>query len=155
MNINNNKHNEIYIQNVSSVKDIPNKKKMSKWITEALLATANRSIATTLRIVDIEEGETLNKTWRNKEHATNVLSFPVDKNILGKTNYIGDIVICAQIAEHEAKAQKKSIDAHWAHLVIHGILHLQGYDHEKDNGEMEKKEIQILMGLGYENPYET
>ena len=97
-----------------------------------------------------------NKTWRKKNHATNVLSFPIHMPIKQVPKPIGDIVICADLVASEAKEQNKSVNQHYAHLIIHGILHLLGYDHksEEEAEIMEKKEINILNNLGYDNPYE-
>ena len=146
----------IHIQNVSSVKSIPDKNKMTAWVNQ-VLNDKYKNAELTLRIVDEEEGKELNKTWRNKDYATNVLSFPVGETIAQAPDLLGDIVICAQVVEREAREQNKNIDAHWAHLIIHGILHLQGYDHEIENDaeKMEAKEIQLLKKIGYANPYEA
>ena len=109
----------------------------------------------TIRIVDMDEGTQLNRRWRKASGPTNVLSFPA----VGVEEYapglLGDIVICAPVVNNEAKIQNKSIDAHWAHMVIHGVLHLSGYDHEnsQDAEEMEAVETELLESLGYNNPY--
>ena len=120
-------------------------------------AVINGDAEICLRIVDIDEGQYLNKEWRSKDTATNVLSFPVGESIEHAPNLLGDIVICAPIVEQEAEQQQKDSDAHWAHLIIHGILHLQGYDHmtTEEATVMEEKEIQILKETGYANPYEV
>ena len=99
----------------------------------------------------------LNQEWRKKNEATNVLSFPVGEKIEQAPDLLGDIVICAPIVEQEAKEQGKNNEAHWAHLIIHGMLHLQGYDHEtnEEASIMESREIQILKNIGYENPYKV
>ena len=146
----------IDIENVSSIGSIPDEKSIIKWAKMAL-EQKNKNAEICLRIVDIEEGQYLNKEWRNKDSATNVLSFPVGETIEHAPNLLGDIVICAPIVEQEAKQQEKDSEAHWAHLIIHGILHLQGYDHMTDDeaAVMEKKEIQILKETGYSNPYEV
>lgn len=146
----------IDIENVSSIGSIPDEKSIIKWAKMAL-EQKNKNAEICLRIVDIEEGQYLNKEWRNKDSATNVLSFPVGETIKHAPNLLGDIVICAPIVEQEAKQQEKDSEAHWAHLIIHGILHLQGYDHMTDDeaAVMEKKEIQILKETGYSNPYEV
>ena len=145
----------IDIENVSGITSIPDDKSIIKWATLAL-EKKHKDAEICLRIVDEEEGQYLNKEWRNKESATNVLSFPVGEVIEHAPNLLGDIVICAPIVEKEAKQQQKENEAHWAHLIIHGILHLQGYDHVSDDDAniMEKKEIQILKEIGYANPYE-
>lgn len=142
------------IQNVSSFTSLPAKESIIEWAQRAL-DQKHHNAEITLRIVDMEEGIQLNQEWRKKDKATNVLSFPVGEKIEQAPNLLGDIVICAPIVEQEAKEQGKNNEAHWAHLIIHGMLHLQGYDHETDDeaGIMESREIQILKNLGYENPY--
>jgi probable rRNA maturation factor len=144
------------IQNVSGFDLLPKDELMIKWADQAL-DEQHKEAEITLRVVNIEEGQELNKEWRKKDAATNVLSFPVGEVIEHAPNLLGDIVICAPIVEQEAKEQGKDIEAHWAHLIIHGILHLQGYDHLSDEEAniMETKEIQILKKSGYANPYET
>ena len=144
------------IQNVSKIETLPANESIIKWAKYAL-DEKNKNAEITLRVVDIDEGRTLNNEWRKKNTATNVLSFPVGEAIEQAPDLLGDIVICAPIVEQEAKEQGKNTEAHWAHLVIHGILHLQGYDHESDKEAtiMESKEIQILKQIGYENPYEN
>ena len=142
------------IQNISKFDALPEDKLIRKWIEQAL-DDKNKDAEITLRIVDEEEGKELNNTWRNKDTATNVLSFPVGEIIEQAPNMLGDIVICAPVVEREAAAQHKHIEAHLAHLVIHGTLHLQGYDHQDDDEAkiMEEKEINILKNSGYDNPY--
>ncbi len=144
------------IQNVSGFDALPKNELIIKWAEQALDGQ-HKDAEITLRVVDINEGRALNKEWRKKDTATNVLSFPVGESIEHAPNLLGDIVVCAPVVEQEAKEQGKAIDAHWAHLVIHGILHLQGYDHESDEeaNVMETKEIKILKKIGYANPYET
>lgn len=109
-----------------------------------------------IRIIDEEEMTHYNETFRKKSGPTNVLSFPDEREPFEPaSNYLGDIAICAEVVEREAKQQQKSLDAHWAHMVIHGLLHLLGYDHIKPNEAeiMEKLEIQLLQKLGFSNPY--
>ena len=114
----------------------------------ALRAWTGSAHNITLRIVGAREGRRLNFLYRKKNKATNVLSFPYGKGS-------GDVVLCHPVIAREARAQGKSIAAHYAHLVVHGILHLRGYDHEKkrDAERMERREIRILRGLGFANPY--
>ncbi|XWT11182.1 rRNA maturation RNase YbeY [Stutzerimonas urumqiensis] len=110
----------------------------------------------TIRLVDEPEGRELNRTWRGKDYATNVLSFPaeVPDGILD-IPLLGDLVICVPVVQREAAEQGKSIEAHWAHLVIHGCLHLLGYDHLEDAEaeEMETLERHLLAELGHPDPY--
>ena len=114
----------------------------------ALRAWAGNASRVTIRIVGEREGRRLNSKFRKKQKATNVLSFPYGKGS-------GDIVLCHPVIAREARAQGKSIAAHYAHLVVHGILHLRGYDHEKkrDAARMERREIGILRRLGFADPY--
>jgi probable rRNA maturation factor len=142
---------EIDIQIDSIHEDIPTEEDLLQW-TKAALEQEEADI--TLRIVDEEESAHLNSVYRNKQGPTNVLSFlltsPHQASMVS-----GDIIICAPIVSKEAKDQKKSIYAHWAHLTVHGILHLQGFDHIKEDEAkiMEAKEIKILSTLGIPNPY--
>jgi len=114
----------------------------------ALRAWAKGASGVTLRIVGASEGRRLNLIYRKKNKATNVLSFPYGKGS-------GDVVLCHPVIAREARAQGKSIAAHYAHLVVHGILHLRGYDHEKkqDAKRMEAREVRLLRRLGFPDPY--
>ncbi|MBF8756959.1 MULTISPECIES: rRNA maturation RNase YbeY [Pseudomonas] len=110
----------------------------------------------TIRLVDEPEGRELNRTYRHKDYATNVLSFPADvPDDLLDIPLLGDLVICVPVVEREATEQGKSLEAHWAHLVIHGCLHLLGYDHIEDDEaeEMEALERTLLAELGHPDPY--
>ncbi len=112
----------------------------------------------TLRIVGIEEMSRLNATYRQKKGPTNVLSFPCDlpDAVALETPLLGDIVICAQVVNREALEQHKSLEAHWAHMVVHGIMHLLGYDHETDDDArvMENLETIVMQALNFANPYD-
>ncbi|MEC7875281.1 MAG: rRNA maturation RNase YbeY [Pseudomonadota bacterium] len=145
----------IDIQKVSNLDSLPENSSIVKWAKKALDKN-NKEAEVVIRIVDIDESRKLNKTWCKKNYATNVLSFSVPESIEQAPNLLGDIVICANLVISEAKEQKKNIDAHCAHLVVHGILHLQGYEHNSKQkaNVMESKEINILNDLGYNNPYE-
>lgn len=105
----------------------------------------------TIRFVGAEEGQSLNAAYRAKDYATNVLSFPYDTEPL----LLGDLVLCWPVVQAEAHAQKKSVEAHCAHLIVHGVLHLQGWDHESDADAqaMEAEETDLLAQLGYSDPY--
>ncbi len=109
-----------------------------------------------IRIVDAAESAALNQTYRHKTGPTNVLSFPFEAPPGVPVDILGDIVICAERVEQEAHEQGKSLEAHWAHLVIHGMLHLQGHDHSEAPAAavMEQREIAILNTLGFSDPYE-
>ncbi|HWO99279.1 MAG TPA: rRNA maturation RNase YbeY [Methylococcus sp.] len=110
-----------------------------------------------IRIVDADEGAALNERYRGKRGPTNVLSFPFAVPPGIPNRLLGDLVICAPVVEREAREQGKSAEAHWAHMVVHGMLHLQGYDHveEREAEIMEAREVEILSKLGVENPYEV
>lgn len=133
---------------------------IQSWV-EATLAHADvwtgSDAELTIRIAEEEEVAELNQQYRQQQGSTNVLSFPVDKDLPLEIPLLGDLVICAAVVAREAKQQNKTLDAHWAHMVVHGTLHLLGYDHlEEDQAElMEQKEISILQGLGFSNPYEV
>lgn len=109
----------------------------------------------TIRITDQEESQYLNNLYRHKDKPTNVLSFPFESPIEMETPLLGDLVICKQIVEAEAQEQNKTLQSHWAHMIVHGCLHLLGYDHidDEDAQEMEDLEIEIMKDLGFENPY--
>ncbi len=111
----------------------------------------------TIRIVGSEESQALNHQYRGKDYPTNVLSFPFEAPPGITVPLAGDLVICAPVVESEAREQQKTLEAHWAHMVIHGMLHLQGYDHieDEDAEVMEALEVRLLAQLGYGNPYEA
>lgn len=146
----------ILVQRAASNIKFPSSIKLKKWAQEVLEKKVTAA-ELTLRIVNKDEMTTLNSTYRHKNKPTNVLSFPFEMpaDVEIDTPILGDIVICAEVIKEEANQQNKSIDAHWAHMIVHGILHLLGYDHENDADAevMEKEEIAILKGLGFDNPY--
>jgi probable rRNA maturation factor len=141
---------------VADHRNCPEQEKLSQWANAANINLLEEA-ELTIRIVDKVESAQLNETYRNKKSATNVLAFPFEVDELVELNLLGDLVICAQIVDTEAKEQSKTEKEHWAHMVIHGVLHLQGYDHinTKQAEEMEFLEIQILDTLGYQNPYQV
>jgi len=149
------KHN-IDIQNTLEPEpgSLPTNKQLEHWANQTLSGLKNVS-EMTIRIVDVSEIQSLNQTYRHKDNPTNVLSFPSEIPDEINLALLGDIVICSSVVEKEAIEQQKSLDAHWAHMVIHGTLHLLGYDHLDDSEaeEMESKEIEILGHFGYPNPY--
>jgi len=124
--------------------------KLRRWSQAALFAPAEL----TIRFVDAEEGRTLNREYRGKDYATNVLTFAYTEDEESEVTQ-ADIILCTDVLQREAAEQKKSVEAHAAHLVVHGVLHAQGYDHESDEeaAEMEALEIEILESLGEANPY--
>jgi len=127
--------------------NVPDRRLFRKWVKAAL----NKPAEIVIRIVDMQEGEVLNRKFRNKDSATNVLTFVYDDD----ASFIGDIVLCAPVICREAAQQCKDLMAHYAHLTIHGVLHLQGYDHidDKDAVIMESLETKIITGLNYPDPY--
>ena len=139
----------ITIQRASRLHGIPSDRLFRKWLNAALPKPSELG----LRVVNAVEGRNLNSTFRGKDHATNVLTFiyhePAAKTLEG------DIVLCAQVVAREAREQGKALQAHYAHLTVHGALHLAGMDHEtpREAKAMEAKEIAILERLGYANPY--
>lgn len=124
--------------------------KLRQWIQAALFAPAEL----TIRFVDAEEGRTLNREYRGKDYATNVLTFAYTEDEDSEITQ-ADIILCTDVLQREAEEQKKTVEAHTAHLVVHGVLHAQGYDHETDDeaAEMEALEVEILASLGETNPY--
>ncbi|HXF08165.1 MAG TPA: rRNA maturation RNase YbeY [Candidatus Acidoferrales bacterium] len=133
---------------------VPAAASFRRWIAAALAGVA-RSGAGTVRIVDEAESAALNEAYRGKRGPTNVLSFAFEAPPGLTDDYLGDLVVCAPVVMREAQAQGKSARAHFAHLAVHGILHLAGYDHldEADAREMEAREVAILAILGFEDPY--
>ncbi|WP_029408162.1 rRNA maturation RNase YbeY [Thiomicrorhabdus sp. Milos-T2] len=141
---------------------IPTIEQCQKWVHASVLEPRSfEPVEMTIRIVDKQESQQLNADYRNKDKPTNVLSFEFEQppglvDIGEELPYLGDLVICAEVVAEEAKVQNKSLEEHWAHMIVHGTLHLQGYDHidEYDAEEMEGLEIEIMQSLGYENPYQ-
>ncbi len=137
----------------------PEPRQIGRWVSAAL-AAANRSGAyeVSVRVVDEPESRALNRQYRDKDRATNVLSFPFEA-LQGLpadvVQPLGDLVICGPILHREASEQGKEMSAHWAHMVVHGTLHLLGYDHQADEqaASMEAQEINVLRKFGIENPY--
>jgi probable rRNA maturation factor len=121
--------------------------RVKKWIRHALQADAE----ITVRIVDSEEGQALNRDYRKKDYATNVLTFDYTQEPIVSA----DLVLCAPVVAKEAKEQKKTLEAHYAHLIVHGTLHAQGWDHDEDEDAqvMELRESEIMARLGFKNPY--
>jgi len=122
----------------------------------AALAGFRQEAELVVRVVDIKEIQELNRTYRHKDSPTNVLSFPFEAPEGLDLPILGDIVICHEVVVNEASEQAKSVAAHWAHMVVHGVLHLLGFDHVDDTEaeEMEALEVKILAGLAYANPYQ-
>lgn len=142
------------VQYASEVSDVPDEQALHAW---ALAALDNQAapVELVIRIVDESESRALNARYRGKDKATNVLSFPFEAPPQIQTNHLGDLVICAGVVACEAGEQRKPLDHHWAHMVVHGVLHLRGYDHcdETQADTMEALEKKILNRLGIADPY--
>lgn len=154
----------IDVQYASDLPELPEVDSLQLWVETVLnhpnihcplAVSEDEPLELTIRIVDEHEGQYLNQRWRNKTGATNVLSFPFESPPEVPIPLLGDIVICAPVVIREATEQGKAVNAHWAHLIIHGVLHLLGYDHIEDADAtlMEALEIQLLVQLAYPNPY--
>jgi probable rRNA maturation factor len=164
---------DVTIQFATRRTGVPHAKSLVQWANRAFAAatkarTTRRPLPLTIRIVGAAESRQLNRTYRGKDKPTNVLSFPADPvlaaparsrsngNGLGaEAPPLGDLAICAPVVAREAREQGKNSRAHWAHMVVHGVLHLLGYDHENDRDAevMESREVKILSQFGYANPY--
>jgi len=134
---------------------VPGEVQVRRWV-EAALNGRRSEAELTVRIVDEDESAELNGTYRRKQGPTNVLSFPFEAPPGVELPLLGDIVVCAPVVAREAAEQGKTPEAHWAHMVVHGTLHLLGYDHLEpgEAEEMEALETAVLGNLGYRNPYE-
>jgi probable rRNA maturation factor len=147
---------EIDLQNDEDIVNVPDPSLFQKWV-EASLQQSYVRLEQSIRIVDEDESRTLNRDYRSQDKPTNVLSFPAEASEYLDYDNLGDLVICAKVVEQEAEQQSKSLLAHWAHMVVHGMLHLQGFDHLNDEQaeKMESLEIEILATLGQTNPYSS
>jgi len=154
---------DLQLQFATQSKQLPDSKRMEDWVRQSCPDRDEVSVG--IRIVDEQESAELNQQYRHKQGPTNVLSFPFESPFLPDESdedddpldeFLGDLVICAPVVEAEASQQGKSLEAHWAHMVVHGVLHLQGYDHiETAQAEqMEDIERHILAGLGFPDPYQ-
>jgi probable rRNA maturation factor len=137
------------VQYAITARSLPSRAHFRKWVRAAL----EHDAIVTLRIVGQEEGRVLNRNYRKKDYATNVLTFVFRDH----APFEGDLALCAPVVASEARAQKKTLAMHYAHLTVHGMLHLQGYDHENDKDAlvMERREAQIMAKLGYADPYQA
>ena len=135
--------------------NLPTEEQIMQWLN-VILPQFMDNAEITIRIVDEQESQQLNNTYRHKDKPTNVLSFPFESPIEIEVPLLGDLIICKQVVEAEAKEQDKSLTAHWAHMIVHGCLHLLGYDHilDEEAEEMENIEIDIMQQLGFNNPYQ-
>lgn len=145
---------QVDISHASQCEGIPSDEDIRFWVSAAI-NDSDKACEVSIRIVDTEEISHLNSTYRHKSSETNVLSFPAELPESVELCLLGDIVVCAPVVSAEAQQQKKTLPAHWAHMLIHAALHLQGYDHieEQDADIMENREIELLHQLGFPNPY--
>jgi len=134
---------------------VPEQALFEHWV-EAALKQLNEACELSIRLVGEEESAELNSSYRGKEGPTNVLSFPFDSPMPMEPRLLGDLIICVPVVEKEALEQEKKLDNHWAHLVVHGCLHLLGYDHIEDDEAdiMEALEVTILQSVNIDNPYQ-
>ncbi len=146
---------QVKVQVATTAKRLPSPAKLKTWARGALSGLRRKSAAVTLRIVDGRESKQLNTQFRGQHKPTNVLSFNFEPPPGTRSDVLGDVVICAPVVRREAREQNKEERAHWAHMVVHGIMHLRGYDHQngKDAAAMEAKEARILRRLGFSDPY--
>lgn len=159
---------DITVQFAIARKGVPSPQRLKRWaqaalgeipVTRSLRATFRRGAGISIRIIGAAESRRLNASWRGKDKPTNVLSFPSGltdaRQAANGPVPLGDLAICAPVVAREAREQGKTAEAHWAHMVIHGVLHLLGYDHEVDREAefMESRETNLLATFGYPNPY--
>jgi probable rRNA maturation factor len=147
---------KIWVQRATRQFSAPAAKELRRWALQTLRDKDIQAAEITIRIVNSAEMSSLNSTYRHKQGPTNVLSFPYDiPQELADMELMGDIIICAEVVKNEAKAQGKKAEAHWAHMVVHGVMHLLGHDHVEDADAeiMETLEIKTLKKLGFNNPY--
>lgn len=135
--------------------NLPDEADFQRWLDAAVLPFQEEA-EVTIRLVDEAESNQLNLTYRGKDKPTNVLSFPFECPPGVELPLLGDLIICRQVVEREANEQNKPLLAHWAHMVVHGSLHLLGYDHidDEEAEEMEALEVEFMQALGYDNPYQ-
>ena len=141
---------------VSASIHVPDKQQVIVWVESLLTAIGyEKAVQVSICVVNKQEIAELNEKYRGKNKATNVLSFPYQSMPGIEVSLLGDIVICAEIVNQEAQQQEKSLQQHWAHMIVHGALHLLGYDHieESDAQQMESVEIEVLSKFGISNPY--
>lgn len=145
---------ELDVQYASEAPSLPSEADLERWALAAL-QTERAFVELTIRIVDEAESQALNREYRRRDRPTNVLSFPFEAPPGAVSDLLGDLVICAPVVAREASEQGKPLAAHWAHMVVHGVMHLLGYDHERDEEaeHMEALESDRLAALGIADPY--
>ena len=166
---------DVELQNPCNYASVPSEEDLKEWCTAALQPnffsqdssskkpSKSGGVTIVVRVVDDEEGVELNQTYRQKPTTTNILSFPYEfpeellaiPEIQNEPTHLGDLVVCDNVVNKEAKEQNKTLQQHWAHLIVHGVLHLQGYDHieNKEAEHMESLEVATLKQMGFQNPY--
>lgn len=146
--------NQLEIQDVFQSEGQPTAEQFQSWV-DAALADYRKDAELVIRIVDEQESAELNQQYRHKQGPTNILSFPIDLPDGVELDLLGDLVVCAPVLKREALQQHKALIDHWAHIIVHGVLHLLGYDHIEDSDaeQMEALEIVILNTLNIKNPY--
>ncbi len=143
----------VVVQHVSRHAGAPSRAQLARWVTAAAPDARGE---VTVRITDADESRALNRDWRGRDHATNVLSFPAGELPADIPDApFGDLVLCADVIAREAREQGKDETAHWAHMVVHGVLHLLGHDHQSaaEADTMEALEVRVLASLGWSDPY--
>lgn len=145
----------VFVENRAGRKGVPLRRSFQRWIEAIPQLRRRRAAEVAIVVVDTEEGRGFNHRFRHRDYATNVLSFPYERLPGDRSGLLGDLVICAPVVAREAREQGKSPRDHYAHLAIHGVLHLLGWDHEDDAeaGRMEARERTILASLGIGDPY--
>lgn len=145
---------DLDLQIAVEVDNLPTQAQFESWVRIAVGQTMP-AVELTIRLVEVSESQHLNHTYRGKDKPTNVLSFPFEAPAEIDLPLLGDLIICVDVVEKEAQQQDKTLEAHWAHMVIHGCLHLLGYDHiiDEEAEEMESLETQLLEHLGFTDPY--
>lgn len=146
---------DLEIQNATQLQAIPSEDSFMQW-SKAALGQERAQVEMVIRLVDEAESQQLNREYRGKDRPTNVLSFPAATPAVVQSKLLGDLVICAPVVLREAQEQGKASEAHWAHMVVHGVLHLLGYDHQENGAAdvMERMEREIMATIGFSNPYE-
>lgn len=143
------------VQYASQVMEVPSKEQFRTWLN-TVLVDQNYDVEVVIRITDEQEMSQLNHRYRQRQGTTNILSFPFEAPDQVPVDLLGDLVVCAPVVEQEAMQQGKDLNAHWAHMIIHGALHLLGYDHIEDSEAeaMENMEVDLLKSIGFPNPYD-
>ncbi len=147
--------NTVEIQLASKSKFIPDQQQFQNWV-DAVLTDESQHSEIVIRVIDEDEMIEYNEQYRHKSGPTNILSFPFEAPDSVESDLLGDLLVCAPVIETESKQQKKTLENHWAHIIVHGVLHLIGYDHinDMDAEEMEALEVMILKTITINNPYE-